>query len=280
MKKFIKNYLKRKLPKFALRLRVQKILQERLDPDLYVLASLKKYLSESRHTRKILDYFSEESVAIDVGACRGEYSYVLASNFKNVLSIEPIPEMAMLLRQALPSNCETIECAVGDSVREVCLRIPRIGDQSLGALATIADHSFDFSNIDTVDNLIINQCTLDVLIAKQAMKPSFIKVDVEGYEMNVLRGSMKVIEAYKPIFMIEIEKRHNKNFQEIFSLLDLQGYVPYHFRHGNLDISNPKIVDESYEYLQSNGIQGMYEIINIRASENYINNFFFIPIKN
>jgi len=277
MKTFAKSYLKKKFPKFALRFRVQKILRERMHSDLYVLANLKKYLSESRHTQKILGYYSKENTAIDVGAYMGEYSYVLANNCKNVLSIEPIPEMAMILRRALPSNCEIVECAVGEDVREVCLRIPNIGDQRVGALATIADHSFDFSNIDTIDNLIVNQYTLDLLIQKRSMKPLLIKIDVEGYEMNVLRGSMKIIETYRPIFLVEIEKRHNKEFREIFSLFDQQSYVPYHFRHGKLCISSSKIVDESYEYLQKSGICGMYEMIYSIEQENYINNFFFVP---
>jgi hypothetical protein len=36
--------------------------------------------------------------------------------------------------------------------------------------------------------------------------PNFIKVDVEGFEYNVIVGAKGTIEKYKPNFMIEIQK--------------------------------------------------------------------------
>src|SRR5262245_53656048 len=128
MKTFVKNYLKNKFPEFSLHFRVQKILNEKMDPDLYFLANFKTYLLQSPNTKIFLDYLSKGNTAVDVGACLGEYSYVLANNFKHVLSCDPIPENIVILRRALPKNCETIECVLGEEIGEVHLRIPKIGD--------------------------------------------------------------------------------------------------------------------------------------------------------
>jgi hypothetical protein len=39
-------------------------------------------------------------------------------------------------------------------------------------------------------------------------KTTFIKIDVEGHEMEVLKGASKIICRDKPVFLIEIEERH------------------------------------------------------------------------
>ena len=48
----------------------------------------------------------------------------------------------------------------------------------------------------------------EILIDK---KIGFIKIDVEGHEMEVINGSRKIINNHKPILLIEIEERHSKN---------------------------------------------------------------------
>ena len=44
----------------------------------------------------------------------------------------------------------------------------------------------------------------------------FIKIDVEGFELNVVKGLKNSIKKYKPLLLIEIEKRHNPNFKKNF----------------------------------------------------------------
>jgi FkbM family methyltransferase len=249
-----------------------------MDPDLYLLVHFKKYLSELEGGKRFLKYFSKENSAIDVGACGGEYSCIMASIFGKVLVIEPTSDMAAVLRKSLPGNCEIFECALGGAPGQVALRVPTIDGHRQHALATVADHGFEFSNIGGVETTTVRQLTLDQLAAERNVKPSFIKIDVEGYEGNVLQGSLKVIESYKPVLMIEIEKRHNTQFSEIFTLLSSLGYGPYHFRSGRLCLSGAALVDESFEQLRSSNISGMMEVIASKKSERYINNFVFLPV--
>src|SRR5262245_22600407 len=272
-----KHLVRKQFPRLFLRLRVRKLLAHRVDPDMYFLANLKKYLSDSNETKRFVSYFSGENAAIDVGACGGEYSCVMARCFKHVLSVEPTSEMALRLRASLPRNCEVVESALGKACGVVNLRIPKIANDSMHALATVANHDFDFSNIGTVDVAKVNQTTIDTLASERNLRPSFIKIDVEGYEGEVLLGSKETIELCRPIFMIEIEKRHNKNFVEIFTLLNSYGYVPFHFRGENLELSGSTVVDESYDYLIGEHVSGMVGVIASRASEKYINNFLFLP---
>jgi FkbM family methyltransferase len=272
-----KHLVRKRFPRLFLRLRVRKLLAYRTDPDMYFLANLKNYLSGSNETEHFVSYISSKNTAIDVGACGGEYSCIIANYFKQVVSVEPTSEMASRLRVSLPSNCEVLECALGKESTEVNLRIPKIADDSMHALATVANHDFDFSKVDRIDIVKVTQTTIDKLASERRLRPSFIKIDVEGYEGDVLFGARETIETCRPILMIEIEKRHNKNFLPIFKLLDSYGYVPFHSRGEKLEISGPTVVDESYDYLRGGKVSGMAEVIAIRATEKYINNFLFLP---
>jgi hypothetical protein len=142
----------------------------------------------------------------------------------------------------------------------------------------VADHGFEFSNIGMVETSVVRQVTLDQLIADRKLKPSFIKIDVEGYEGEVLHGSMEVIKSCKPILMIEIEKRHNKKFPQVFALLGSQGYVPYHFQSGKLWLSGAAVVEESFEYFKSSNVSGIKEVTVNKNAGRYLNNFVFLPM--
>ena len=47
--------------------------------------------------------------------------------------------------------------------------------------------------------------TLDGYFSNKSSFPDFVKIDVEGFEWNVIRGFMKTIEKSKPSIMIEIQ---------------------------------------------------------------------------
>lgn len=274
---FFKTLVKNVFPRLILRWRVGKILSSRIDPDLYLLANFESYLSDLENGEQFITRFSKKHVGIDVGACGGEYAVVMAAMFGKVVAIEPTPDMAVVLRRSLPENCEVVECALGEVPGEVSLRVPKIDGSRLHALATVADHGFDFSNVGMVDTALVTQLTVDQVVSQRNLNPSFMKIDVEGYEGKVLLGSKNVIETYRPILMVEIEKRHNKQFGEIFSLLGRYDYVPYHFQGGRLCRSSPAIVEEAYAHLISDEISGMKEVMVSKKMGRYINNFVFLP---
>jgi hypothetical protein len=81
------------------------------------------------------------------------------------------------------------------------------------------------------------------------------------------------------VFLVEIEKRHNNKYKEIFSSFDSYGYMAFHFDGARLIRSSPDQVDASYDYLIATNISGMAGIIESKASGRYVNNFLFLPNK-
>jgi thiamine phosphate synthase YjbQ (UPF0047 family) len=51
-----------------------------------------------------------------------------------------------------------------------------------------------------------------------------IKIDVEGFELNVLKGAVKILKQHAPILIIEIWEPEQE--RDITSFLDRLGYSP------------------------------------------------------
>ena len=67
------------------------------------------------------------------------------------------------------------------------------------------------SNTKGLDKTTINLTTLDAFVNDQKIqKPDFIKIDVEGYEFNVLKGAVQTLSTYKPLLYIELDDNNLK----------------------------------------------------------------------
>ena len=70
----------------------------------------------------------------------------------------------------------------------------------------------------------IHVTTLDHYVKRKNInRIDLIKIDVEGYELNVLRGGIKSIEKFKPILFIELDdenlKQQNSSAKELIAFL-------------------------------------------------------------
>jgi FkbM family methyltransferase len=273
----LKRFIKGQFPKTTLRVKTRRKIGHGQNPDLSFLADLRQQVSSLPALRHLTSRWPADAAGIDVGANVGEYAWALAQHMKRVVAIEPVPELAMVLRRGAPANVEVIEGVVGAAPGQVRLRVPNVNGRRAGALATVADHDFKFSDIENFDTITVKQFTVDDLVRTRNAKPFVIKIDVEGYEMHVLRGAAQSIHAHRPLLLIEIERRHNDDFREVFTWLASEGYEAYDFRSGTPQPSGPHVVDESHDYLVANGIHGMTEMVNRLTPDKYVSNFLFVP---
>ena len=159
--------------------------------------------------------------ALDIGAHTGCYSLAaLASNKNlNILSFEPhYINFARLILNFNANKFNTnnifMSC-VGDENKFIPFSThPRVGYLTTGG-------SVGHRSGYTVNS--IPQVTLDSFLSDEVIKNiNLIKIDVEGYEANVLKG-MKKILGFKPTIFFECtEKSSAKLSQEILSTY---GYI-------------------------------------------------------
>ena len=136
--------------------------------------------------------------------------------------------------------------------------MPKINFNFEYALATL--NYKNINNFKQIKRVKIKLKKFDQLVSNLNIIKDidFIKIDVEGHELEVLKGMNKFLKKSRPIFLIEIEKRHNASFKKVFSFLIEKKYKSYILKEKNdLNSINKKEFNK---------------IIN----NNSYNNFFFI----
>jgi FkbM family methyltransferase len=178
-------------------------------------------------------------VALDCGANIGVHAVEWARHMHgwgNVIAIEAQERIFYALCGNLTiNNCmnaKAIWAAVGSKSGEMHIPIPDYyKPASFGSLELRKREATEFigQEIDysedasaTVDVISIDDLELNRL--------DFLKIDVEGMEMDVLVGATKTIEREHPLMIIEIVK---SNRTELISFLKNYGYAYYCFE-GNV----------------------------------------------
>ena len=137
-------------------------------------------------------------------------------NFKKVLCFEPINRNIKYLKLLLNNNSKCFNYALGDKSKKQYIKIPITSKNKYDyALSSITNNFDDFK----LEKIFVKRLD-EVLWKKQIIKKiEFVKIDVEGFEFFVLRGMKNILYKSFQIILIEIEKRHNKNYLKVLNYL-------------------------------------------------------------
>lgn len=72
---------------------------------------------------------------------------------------------------------------------------------------------------------IVNLTTIDIEVKKRNLKVGFIKADVEGIGLDVIKGGSETIKSQKPVIEIAIYHDFNEMFGIFDFLCDVGGYI-------------------------------------------------------
>lgn len=129
-------------------------------------------------------------VAFDIGAHVGDRAASFARLGARVVAVEPQPRLARLLRLVLPRQARIVSCLLGATPGRATLRLnsanPTVATASADFIAA-ASGAPGWEGQEWDGTLDVAVTTLDALCAEHG-RPSFIKIDVEGYEAEVLAG--------------------------------------------------------------------------------------------
>jgi FkbM family methyltransferase len=167
------------------------------------------------------------ATVIDVGASWGLFTYHLARRVGKsgqVYSFEPHPANAVMLRKLAKArpNVHFSPVAVSDQPGRAVLQVPKQQNRLVTAQSSLS-HGFDGQPVD-VEKIEVPTVRLDDEIAPD-VQVDFMKIDVEGHEMSVLRGGSEMLRRCRPSILVEIEQRHmSEPIKDVFELIQELGY--------------------------------------------------------
>ena len=221
---------------------------KKIIPENYLLKKRLKRAVKNNYERElsIIKKFSDKNkVAIDVGVYRGVYSYELSKYFKFIHAFEPNPLIYPYLFENLTkiiTNLKLYNVALSDETGDVDLRIPNRSNsvfknnvEELYRLGCATIHTKN--TFKEFNKFKIKKEKLDNIIKKENI--GFIKIDVEGHELEVINGGLDLIMANKPVLLVEIEEKHIKqNIHETINKINKLGYKSYYLENNDLKDTN------------------------------------------
>lgn len=205
--------------------------------------------------------------AVDVGGWYGPWTRRLAGRARRVVTVEPVPHLARLLTSAAPANVEVVQAAAADRPGIARLWLPPddAGDRGVSSLVRrdIHGHALD-----------VRCVTLDELGLKDV---GFIKIDVDGSELGVLRGATGILARDRPALFVELESRIQP-IGPVVTYLSLLGYDGWVLpRHNWVPLAAFPLEahQEAASYVVSQGL--LRRVLPFRHRPRYVNSVLFLP---
>lgn len=172
--------------------------------------------------RALSDCLTAGNIFYDIGANVGFFTTLaakLVGPSGQVYAFEPFPGNAACVRHNLKlngfSHVTILEKAVAES--------PGTGQLLLGKYCggyTLSDKE-SASGAGTEGAIAVDLVSIDELVEQGAIAPpTAIKIDVEGFEIEVLRGMSQTLQQFKPIIIYEIDDKSKKSFDRKQKVVD------------------------------------------------------------
>ncbi|MBA4251684.1 MAG: FkbM family methyltransferase [Chlorobiaceae bacterium] len=156
---------------------------------------------------KLINKYSEPFTIFDVGANKGQYLSMLVEELENkkfnIHSFEPSKYSFEMMKQKFNEvpNIKLNNIGLSDSEGEFLLYSDGDGSE----LASLTKRKLDHFKIDFSKSEKVQVSTIDDYCATNSIKHiHLLKIDVEGHEMNVLKGAKKMFEK-KSIDVVTFE---------------------------------------------------------------------------
>lgn len=150
-------------------------------------------------------FLAKGDIAFDIGAHLGDRSAAFQALGAQVIALEPQPALAKWFQRLLKSpHISLLPMAVGPEPGYADIAIS-VGNPTLSTLATewrsqVGERNPGFQRVRWEQTLRVEMTTLDALIERFG-EPRFIKIDVEGFEAEVLQGLSHPVAALSVEFV-------------------------------------------------------------------------------
>ncbi len=179
--------------------------------------------------------------SIDVGVYRGVYSYEMSKYSNLVHSFEPNPIIFEDINKNLSKiikNIKLYNFALSNKDEIITLKVPvrnrsydKKNYEEYFQMGRATIHSTnEFKEYESFE---VNSKRLDSINFYNEI--SFIKIDVEGHEVEVIQGAKNIIKNFRPNLLVEIEEKHNKKkVSTTIKFIESLGYNSFFYENNEL----------------------------------------------
>lgn len=181
---------------------------------------LAEWFKEGERTEQVLrQVLRADTHCVDIGCHIGSFLHrltVLAPKGRHY-AIEPVPEKAAWLQRRFPT-VKVVPCALGERPGSAEFFV----NAEHSSYSSLKPRSINGA-VPSTQAVQIEVRTLDEVIP-QASRIGFIKIDVNGAELNVLKGARRLLQRDRPFVLFECTKGGLDDFRidagEVFEFVN------------------------------------------------------------
>lgn len=175
-------------------------------------------------TTKILENeLREDMICLDIGSNIGYYALLECRKTRKVIAIEPAPLNFSFLRKNIKlnnfKNIDTISLAFSDIDGEVPFLL-----HSGSNCCRVVDKK---EAVHKGEVIKVKSETLDQFCSELSCKIDFLRMDVEGHELHIVKGGLNTIKKFKPMILMEVH-RDLIGLNSTITLLHILRNIGYH----------------------------------------------------
>lgn len=165
------------------------------------------FVATSIEHTKVLAELRKNNIrtVIDIGANRGQFSLAARNAFPNarIISFEPLSEPAEIFRAIFKDDplVTLHEMALGQEISETVIHVSNADDSS--SLLPISDLQNElFHGTSEKEIRKVDVKPLDAVLSRSDMQsPVLLKMDVQGFEKEVLLGCESLLDAFSFLYI-------------------------------------------------------------------------------
>jgi FkbM family methyltransferase len=180
---------------------------------------------EPEFSTALSQYLRSGDTCVDVGGNLGYYSLLMASFVGptgRVITFEPVQENLAVLKENIAvnglRNVEFVNSALGSQPGVMSLIRSEAG--SVSATPSIRGYAVEGAQV----SIEVPVNTLDAFLEEKGWRPSVIKIDVEGAELEVLRGAVNTLRVARPAVLLEVHGWDEGSSGEVRDFFSKFGY--------------------------------------------------------